>query len=103
MPTKQKGPHHKGSYHRASAKIRAAGYANPDARCWRCGRTLDQIRASKPRARWTAGHLVDGQVDGPLALECSPCNYSNGAAMGNRKRGKYRPQPPVYRATDLTW
>lgn len=35
-----KAPHHKGTHHQRSAKIRAAAYANPDTRCWRCKKTL---------------------------------------------------------------
>jgi hypothetical protein len=98
---KVKAPHHRGTYHQQSAKLRAAGYANPLATCWRCGRTLEQIRQLKPRARWTAGHVNPGEIGGELRLECSPCNYSHGAALGNRKRGRYHPQPPP--VTELTW
>jgi hypothetical protein len=81
-----KQPWHKGTHQSRSAKLRAAGYANPHATCWRCGLTLQQVRRQHPRARWTAGHLVDSQINGPLALECSWCNYSNGAKHGNALR-----------------
>lgn len=84
MPSRVKGAHHMGTYHQASARVRAAAYANPGTRCWRCGRTLPEIRKLKPRAKWTAGHLNDGQVNGPLAPECSPCNYSAGATLRHR-------------------
>ena len=89
MPAKQKGAHHRGTYHVASARVRAAAYANPLTRCWRCGRTLPEIRTHKPKAKWTAGHLNDGQVGGPLAAECSPCNYSAGATL------RHQAPPPV--------
>lgn len=88
-----KKPHHMGDFDRRGRLIRAAAYANPATRCWRCGLTLEERRATHPRARWTAGHLIDGQTGGAMAAECSPCNYSNGASMGNRMRKR----------TDLTW
>lgn len=90
-----KAPHHKGRYQQLAAKIRAAANADPTTRCWRCRRTLAQIRAGKPRARWTAGHVNDGQVDGPLAPECSPCNFAAGARVTNTRRSTLR--------TPLTW
>lgn len=98
---KVKQPWHKGTYHQQSARVRAAAYANPATTCWRCGLTLEQRRQTKPHAHWTAGHLIDGMIDGPLAPECSPCNYAAGATRGNRMRGRYRPQPP--KVTELTW
>lgn len=81
-----KAPHHKGTHHARAAKLNAEANANPFTRCWRCGRTLAEVRQTKPRARWTAGHLIDGMIDGPLASECSPCNYSHGARLGNQRR-----------------
>lgn len=95
MPAKRKGAHHRGSYHVQSRRVRQAAWADPSTRCWRCGRTLAEVRATKPRARWTAGHLVDGQAGGPLLPECEPCNKGRGAAMGNRLRSNTR--------TPLTW
>lgn len=88
MPAKVKPAHHKGTFHQQSERVRRAAYASPLTRCWRCGLTLAEIRAQKPNAKWQAGHLVDGQINGALAPECSPCNTSHGAAAGNRKRGK---------------
>lgn len=90
-----KPAHYRGSYHVDARRVRAAAYLNPLTRCWRCRLTLTEIRQTKPRARWTAGHLVDGQVNGSLAPECSPCNYSHGAALGNQRRSEPR--------TSLTW
>lgn len=81
------GRHHRGNYPAMARAIRDAANANPTTRCWRCGRTLDQHpthRNGKP-AQWTAGHINDGQVDGPLAPEVSTCNYSAGAALGNER------------------
>lgn len=108
MPSKTKGPHHKGTFHQESARIRAAAYADPTTRCWRCGRTLEQVRKVKPHAKWTAGHLIDSTPGAPLAAECSPCNYSHGAALGNRsplrkRAATWRPRLPDVRRTDLTW
>lgn len=91
-------PHRQGSYTADAKTITDQAYANPATRCWRCGLTLAEIQRTKPRARWDAGHVIDGQIGGPLKAECSPCNRGRGAAMGNRKRaGK-----PT-RRTSLTW
>lgn len=87
-----KAPHHRGRYQQQAAKIRAAANADPTTRCWRCRRTLAQIRVAKPKARWTAGHIIDGTVDGPLAAECSPCNFAAGARLTNARRDP-RPNP----------
>lgn len=79
-----KHAHHRGSYHRDSIKIRATANANPNTTCWRCGLRLNQHtphKNGKP-AYWTAGHINDGQVNGPLAPEASTCNYT----AGNRHR-----------------
>lgn len=86
------GPHHRGQYQQAAARVRARAYANPDTRCWRCGLRLHDHaphRNGTP-ARWTAGHVIDGLVGGPLLPESSTCNTSAGAAYGNRRR---RPIP----------
>lgn len=100
---KTKQPWHRGTYQQRSAKVRAAAYAQPATRCWRCRCTLAEIRTigrgdgkPKPRAKWTAGHVIDSQVDGNLQPECSPCNFGAGAAMGNQRR---RPT----KRTSLRW
>jgi hypothetical protein len=71
-----KGPHHRGSYHRRSLALVRMAYANPDTRCWRCGRTLTEhpptLTGNPPR--WSAGHVVKGQVDGELRPEVLSCN-----------------------------
>lgn len=80
------GPHHRTpQYRRRSALVRARAYANPDTRCWRCGLTRAEHGTT-----WDAGHLNDGQVDGPLAAECARCNRSAGAAIGAATRKRRR-------------
>ena len=83
-----KPPHHSGSFAREALAVRLAAYAEPQTRCWRCRLTLVEVQAAFPRrrVRWTAGHLVDGQAGGPLAAECSPCNFGAGAVLGNAQR-----------------
>ena len=84
---------HGTNYRRLAPLVVRWARTHPDARCWRCGNTIDQCRPhrnGKP-ARWTAGHLKDGQPDTTLTLtslapECSPCNSSAGASFGNRGR-----------------
>lgn len=70
--------HYRGSYQRRARQVRAAANADPTTRCRRCRRTLAEILRHHPHAIWTAGHVIDGQVDGDLEAECSPCNYSAG-------------------------
>lgn len=84
-----KPAHYRGTYHVASAKVRAAAWANPLTTCWRCRLTMQQIHLTHPRAKWTAGHLVDGQVGGPLAPECSPCNYAAGGRLRHTRRSRF--------------
>lgn len=101
MP-KRKAAHHRGSYQVRAKRVTDAAYADPSTVCWRCGRTLEQVRRRFRRrssVRWTAGHVVDGQVDGELRPECSPCNYGRGAALGNRHRGRRS----ALRRSRLTW
>ena len=85
MPAKSKA-HYAGDYQRRAAHIRAGAYADPHARCWRCGLTLDERRQTHPRATWDAGHIEDGRVAGELRAECSTCNRSAGATLGNLRR-----------------
>jgi 5-methylcytosine-specific restriction endonuclease McrA len=80
-------PHHRDPrYVRLAALVRAQAYADPTTRCWRCGLTLDEVRRTNPRARWDAGHLVDGSILDGLRAECSPCNRAAGARMVNARR-----------------
>ena len=85
---KRKAPHHRGNYQVRAARCRAAADANPATRCRRCGLTLAEGIAAygRGRARWTAGHVNDGEIGGPLAPEHACCNYSAGAAEGNARR-----------------
>ena len=85
MPSKTKGPHHRGTYHVRARQVRAAAYANPATQCWRCGRTLNQ---HKPGDRWTAGHIHDGDPNSPLLPEARSCNSSAGATLGNQRRNQ---------------
>lgn len=87
-----------GDYKRRRARLIAWALSNPHlARCWQCNEPLATCgpnrngrHANGTRAKWTGGHTIDGDRTAPLALECSPCNYSRGAAHGNRNR-KARP------------
>ena len=82
-----KAAHHRGTYHRDAMRVRAQAWANPDTRCWKCERQIHEIthRNGRP-ARWTAGHVVDGQAGGMMLPECSVCACSTGAQRGNRMR-----------------
>lgn len=80
--------HYRGDYARRAANVRRAAYLDPNTRCRRCGRTLNQHpphRNGTP-ATWDAGHIHDGQIDGPLAPEASTCNRTAGATLGNQRR-----------------
>jgi hypothetical protein len=95
-----KPAHRTGGYHVAARRVRDAANANPATRCWRCGRTLAQHpnhRNGKP-PKWTAGHVVDGEVAGRLLPEASTCNYQAGARLGNRRMRKARSK-----RTPLSW
>lgn len=96
MARKVKAPHHRGGYQVQAKRVTDMAKADPTTRCWRCGLTLTEVRRAKPRARWTAGHLVDGQAGGRLAPECSPCNFGAGARLTNTQRAKPKRTP-------LTW
>lgn len=78
---KSKPAHRRGSYQRRAKAVTTAADADPSTRCWRCQRT----KAEHGR-RWHAGHLNDGQVDGPLAAECEQCNTSAGGRLGAQRR-----------------
>lgn len=77
---------HYGWRHDQRAKqVRDAANANPLTRCWKCGLTLDQVRAKFPGRRvvWDAGHTIDGDPHCALLAECSPCNRGGGADLTN--------------------
>ena len=87
---------YRGSYALKSRGLRAAAYANPDTRCWRCGRTLAQVAFDLPgrKVTWDAGHTDDPAR--PLAAECSPCNRADGARKAVVARmGAARSPAPV--------
>lgn len=101
-----KAPHHAGRYHVDAQRVRSAARANPDQRCWRCGRPLDEhpTHHNGTPPRWTAGHTRTGQphvrlwlrpeqppadwLDAAPALapEASTCNYADGGAATPRTR-----------------
>ena len=91
-----KAPHHSGTYYRRAKHLRAAANANPNTRCWRCGRTLPEHEphtTGRP-ATWHAGHVIPGDPSSPLLPEASTCNQE--AAAHNRRHR----QPPT---TGYTW
>jgi len=73
--------HYGGDYHARSKALRAAAYADPSARCWRCGLTMAEFVASFPRRRseWHADHVVPGDRLSPLRPAHASCNTSEGA------------------------
>lgn len=83
-----KAPHHRGRHHRRSMAVRAAAYADPDTLCRRCGHRLHEGPEHRHDGteRWEAGHVIDGQVDGPLAPEARSCNRRAAARKTNAKR-----------------
>jgi hypothetical protein len=94
---KVKAPHHRGTHQIRARRLTAYAYANPDTRCWRCGLTLAQHpphKTGKP-ARWTAGHVNDGEMGGLLLPEASTCNYAAGAELGNQRSPWRRRTPPT--------
>lgn len=78
-----KAPHHRGAHQARARKLTAWAYANPDTPCGRCGKTLGQ---HPPGDRWEAGHVIDGQVDGPLRPEARSCNRRAAAERTNALR-----------------
>lgn len=72
--------HHSGAYQTTARRVVTAAYADPTTRCWRCGLTLAQHKPHHNGRRpwWTAGHLTDSEIDGPLAPEASTCNFAAG-------------------------
>lgn len=77
---KIKADHHKGTHQARARKLVAAANANPSTVCGRCG------EPARPGDPWQAGHVNDGQVNGPLRPEHRSCNASAGATMGNQRR-----------------
>lgn len=97
---KTKAPHHQGTFHRRSLAVVATANADPTAVCWRCGRTLHQhppTRTGNP-PKWSAGHIIDGQVDGPLLPEVLSCNSRAGQHLATRRR-----RQPTTTTTQVRW
>lgn len=83
-----KPPHYQGTYQRRARALVTAANHNPNTKCWRCHRTLDQHpnhKTGRP-PHWTAGHTRDTDPTAPLAPEASTCNYTAGAHTGNARR-----------------
>jgi len=73
--------------HRTRAKALCdAGYRNPGATCWLCGKTLQE----GPRYRdgcastWHADHVIPGDPRSPLRLAHSLCNERRGGGSRGR-------------------
>lgn len=85
----QKAAHHRGPHQVEAKAITDAAYANPATRCWRCERTLTEVREqTNPAATWDAGHTAG--PGSPKLAECSPCNRADGARTTNRRRSQPR-------------
>ncbi len=77
---------HDAAHDRRSRVLRARAYADPATRCWRCGRTLAEVKAAEPTRKvvWHAGH-TGGPLE-PVLAECSLCNWRASAAKTNAGR-----------------
>ena len=77
---------HDAAHDRRAKVIRRRAYADPATRCWRCLRTLAEVKAAEPMRRvvWHAGH-TGGPLD-PVLAECSLCNWRDSAATTTAKR-----------------
>jgi ribosomal protein L37E len=82
MAKRPKEPQYRGRYHVVSLANLRAWNADPTTTCWRCGKTLTQVRERYPKAKWNNGHLWPNDPNAPLAAECSPCNTGD----ANRRR-----------------
>jgi 5-methylcytosine-specific restriction endonuclease McrA len=70
--------------------LRRAVFAAKGRLCWWCGRpatTVDHVLAVVLGGTHDLANLVPA---------CQRCNYSRGAALGNRIRGLRRHQAPTY-------
>lgn len=77
---KVKAAHHRGTHQRRARAVVAAANANPATLCRRCG------QPARPGDPWQAGHINDGQIDGPLAPEHRSCNARAGQALSAQRR-----------------
>ena len=89
----QKRPHHQGAHQRRAAAVRDWAATHPGAQCATCGQPLERCgpnndgrnRNGTP-CTWDAGHIVAGDSTAGYQLECSACNRSAGATLGNARR-----------------
>lgn len=87
------GPHHRtAAYQRAAKRLVAAATLNPDTRCGRCG------LPARPDDPWEAGHVRDGQINGPLRAEHASCNRSAGGKLGAERLAQRRARNVTTRA-----
>ena len=73
-------------------RIRQQVFDRYGRQCWRCGRYATTVDHLTPVA------LGGGHDLANLRPSCRRCNYSTGAALGNRIRGQRRHQAPAYQA-----
>ena len=71
--------HYSGDYAARAKVVRQRARLVPTL-CARCGKLIE---AHQPV---DAGHVNDGQPNGPLRAEHATCNRSAGAILGNRRR-----------------
>jgi hypothetical protein len=82
-----KAAHHRGGYQVQAKRVTTAALLDEATRCWKCNRTLEQVRQEHPphlTVHWCAGHVNPGEVDGELRPECSPCSDREGANLRNQ-------------------
>lgn len=80
--------HYAGEYDRRARAVRAKANRDPTTCCMSpaCKHANGTLAQHPPGSTWDAGHVNDGQPNGPLQPEVSGCNRAAGAAMGNRRR-----------------
>ena len=95
---------YRGNYAAQSRAIRAAAYANPAHRCWRCGRTLAEVAEVFPgrKVSWDCGH-TGGGIFPALLAECSPCNRSDGGRRGAIAANAARVAPAPLNPSSRWW
>lgn len=74
-------------------QVTDAAYANPEYRCPTCHNTLDKCgprgdgrNANGSPCTWDGGHRKHGDPRFGYHAQCSHCNRSEGATMGNANR-----------------
>lgn len=83
-----KAAHHKGSYQRRAKRVTDEAYANPFTVCT-CGRTLEEHPPTRDRGnppKWSAGHVVKGEIDGALVPQVLGCNVAEENEHRNAQR-----------------